>query len=164
MKKTIKIVEYIYSRSKNETALCHLMFQLLVKLSLFFCLLVCASAASNEAGAKKLFARQTSNGIEQLMPRPPEKLKPSSKDYENLYTAIATEFAPTVNMAKYLRFSLYELWTTSVGPDGCTPWVSYLPLGKNTLSTFVSTKFKELDFSWRGNIYHVTRSLFITLF
>ena len=167
MKKTIKIVEYIYSRSKNETALCHLMFQLLVKLFLLFCLLVCASAASDEAGAKKLFARQTSNGIEQLMPTPPEKLKPSSKDYENLYavkpsskdyenlyTAIATEFAPTVNMAKYLRFSLYELLTTSVGPDGCTPFVSSLPLGKNTLYTSVSTKFKELDFSWRGNIYH----------
>jgi hypothetical protein len=89
------------------------MFQLLVKLPLFFSLLVCASAASNEAGAKNLSARQTSENFTQ-MPTPPEKLKPSSKDYENLYTAIATEFAPTVNMAKYLRMSLYELLTTRV--------------------------------------------------
>ncbi len=134
------------------------MFQLLVKLSLFFSLLVCASAASKEAGAKTLFTRQTSNRI-----RPP-LLKPSPKDYENLYTAIATEFAPTVNMAKYLRSSLYELLTISVGPDGCKAW-PYLRTGNvETLQTFVRTKFKELNFSLRGNIYHDTMSLFIILF
>ena len=150
------------------------MFQLLVKLSLFFSLLVCASASSNEAGAKKLFARQTSNGIKPLMPTPPEKLKPSSKDYENLYTAIATEFAPTENMAKYLRFSLYELLTKTVGPDGCRAFPYYRTGNVDTLRRFVETKFEKiltlmrvnsyLDFSMRGNIYHVTRSLFIMLF
>jgi hypothetical protein len=138
------------------------MFQLLVKLSLFLCLLVCASAVSNEAGANKLFARQTSNGIKQLpmpipMPMLEPLLKPSPKDYENLYTAIATEFAPTVKMAKYLRFSLYEVLTTSVGETGC-PSRSYYIIEPNYLRTFVNIKFKELDFSRRGNIYHVTRS------
>ena len=140
------------------------MFQLLVKLSLFLCLLVCATAASNEAGAKTLFARQTSNRIRtlQILARQtdrirrlaiaPPLLKPSPKDYENLYTAIATEFAPTVNMAKYLRFSLYELLATSVAPDGCYAFPYDETGDVDTLQTFVRTKFKELDFSMRGNI------------
>jgi hypothetical protein len=149
------------------------MFQLLVKLSLFLCLLVCATAASNEAGAKTLFTRQTSNRIRslQILARQrirqlaiaPPLLKPTPKDYENLYTAIATEFAPTVNMAKYLRFSLYELLTTRVGPDGCGPWARYITK-ENNLYLFVNSKFKELDFHSRGNIYHDIMSLFIILF
>ena len=148
------------------------MFQLLVKLSLFFSLLVCASAASNEAGAKTLFARQTSNIIRPLAIAPP-LLKPSPKDYENLYTAIATEFAPTVNMAKYLRVSLYELLATKVAPDGCKAWPYHINgnfdnlttlYSLKTLYTFVNSKFKELDFHSRGNIYHDIMSLFIILF
>jgi len=158
IKKPIKIVE-IYSLAKNETAPCHSMFQQLVKLYLFFCLLVCASADSNEAGARKLFARQ--NTSLNLLPLPPPLKKPSLEDYKNLYTAIATEFAPSKNMAKYLRFSIYEVFTARGGRGDCTETYSYYGNYDMELRDFVINKFTQLDFLQGGNIYHVTRSLFI---
>ena len=131
------------------------MFQQLVKISLLFCLLVCASADSNEAGVKKLFARQLNGPI--ILPG--AKSKPSPKDYENLYTAIATEFAPSRNMAIFLRLSLYSLFISEVSSNGCyeTGYTYSFPILKD-LENFVKTKFDLLDFESRGNINYAASS------
>ena len=173
------------------------MFQLLVKLSLFFCLLVCANSnqrklrtpnRSNSTSSPTFVPDLLGLGIPD-MPEPsrtrrpsapkrsrtssptfvpdlgkPSLLTPSPKDYENLYTAIATDFAESEDMSMYLRFSLYELVLTWVEPNGCRGHHYDYEGNFQTLQTYVRTKFKKLDFSKRGNIYHVTRSLFITLF
>jgi hypothetical protein len=137
------------------------MFQLLVKFSLFFCLLVCANRSQRKV--------RTTNPT--FVPdSKPSLSTPSQKDYEDLYNAITTEFAPDLRMKNFLRLSLYEILVTWVDPNGCSgPHYDYEGDSQtsetNILEIYLKySEFKELDFSKRGNIYHVTRSLFITLF
>ena len=81
-----------------------------MKLSLSFCLLAFATADSDKAVARNIFARQIRPSI------PP----PSVKDFQNLYNSLWTKFITRQNIPKYVRMSFHDLlnFDSSIGSTG----------------------------------------------
>ncbi len=125
------------------------MFHLLMKISLVFCLTF-ATANSDEAGERNIFARQ-------LLP-------PALKDFQNLYTALSTKFVTRQNIPKYVRMSFHDLLnfdssTGSTGARGCilddqrvAKFKENNGLGDfaKSLKSFVQKEFPAVRFSSGG--------------
>ena len=127
-----------------------------MKFALSFCLLAFATADSDKAVARNIFARH----IRPSNPAP----APALKDFQNLYTALSTKFITRQNIPKYVRMSFHDLLnfdssTGSTGARGCilddkriAKFKENNGLGDfaNSLKSFVKKEFPAVRFSSGG--------------